>query len=61
MKQVAINFENQKTEISLEDLERYHFRSIEAVAMEFHLSGMDIDEPISIDDLNSFFQGQGFS
>lgn len=59
MEQIAIEFESTEGgKIHLEDLERYHFRSIKAIAMEYHLSGIELNEPVSIDGLNSFFQGQ---
>lgn len=58
MEQIAINFDQTESSITLEDLERYHFRSIDAVAMDFFLSGSELNEPVSVDSLTGFFEGQ---
>ena len=58
MEQLEIEFEPTESVISLDELERYHFRPVSLIAMEYHLSEVELDEPISIDYLNSFFEGQ---
>jgi len=57
MEQLTL-FKPTRGEITLKDLESNHYRPIGIVAMDYHLSGIEIEDPVSIDDLNSFFAGQ---
>ena len=59
MEQIAIEFEpTEGGKIRLEDLEQWHFRPVSLIAIEYHLSEVGLDEPLSIDKLNLFFEGQ---
>ena len=59
MEQLSLNFNQPESgDILLKDLESNHYRPIEIIAAEHFLSEVELNEPVSIDEMFSFFEGQ---